>query len=161
MKSWAERAYETDLDELPAMIHEIVEKYNFESIQKINLVVVSTVALLKNFYENRLFDMSEQEVDQSKWIILKSIFPNIGDGPVSIMKWNNLLSPTSDPYFHTIPAEIFADIQDSARLLIERHESGKQNFSDIEMDHWRSIVSGVAPFGYTIIKGDEGLTVEA
>lgn len=159
MKDWAEKAYNTELNELPALIDDIVKKYNLESIQKINLVVVSTVALLKNFYENRLFEMSEQEVDQSKWIILKSIFPNIGDGPVSIMKWNNLLSPTSDPYFHTIPAEIFADIQDSARLLVERHESGKQNFSDIEMDHWRSIVDGVVPFGYTTIKMDEDPTV--
>lgn len=160
MQKWAEDAYKTDINGIPAFIDNIISEFKLESIQKINLVVVAVSALLKNFYENRLFNMTEQEVEQSKWVILKSIFSNIGDGPISIMKWNNLLLPSSDAYFHSITADVFSDIQDSAKLLVERHESGKQKFSDVEVEHWKSIIAGNVPFGYTIIKKDEAPTEE-
>ncbi len=152
MAKWAEEAYGLSIDELPKFIHELVEKYDHSSISKVNMVNIAVTCILNNFYQEKVVPMTEPEVMTSKWTLIKMLFPEVGDGPISIIKWNNLLSPSSDPYFHSIPDDVFVDIQESAKLLVERHEAGREVFSDEELEHWKSIIDGQVPYGYRIIQ---------
>lgn len=152
MKIWVEQSYKTELADLPVFIQNIIDGYEHTSMSKINLVNAAVACLVKKFYENQIIDMTDAEVDQSKWIITKMLFPNVGDGPISILKWNNILSPTSEPYFRSIYRSIFMDIQDSARLLIRSHEEGRNQYDEALLAHLRSIVDGVVPYGYSIVE---------
>lgn len=151
MSKWAEKAYELSIDELPAFIHQLTDMYNLSSIAKVNLTNISVTCILNNFYRENLFPMSEPEVNTSKWTLVKMLFPMLGDGPISLLKWNNLLSLTAEPYFHSMPRDVFTDVQASAHLLVERHEAGREQFSDEEIAHWKSIIDGQVPYGYRII----------
>lgn len=151
MKTWGEKSYQMSIEELPVFIQQVVDTYEHTSISKINLLNISVTCLLNNFYQEKVLPMTEPEVETSKWTLVKMLFPSLGDGPISMIKWNNLLSPTSEPYFHSIPMDVFKDVQSSAALLVERHESGRETFPDEEVAHWKSIIDGNVPFGYKII----------
>jgi len=161
MKVWAEDAYRTDIDDLPAMIHNIIGSYNLGSLGKINLINVSVTCLIKAFFENKLIEMSDGEVDTAKWILVKMLFPNMGNGPISIIQWSNLLSPSAEPYFKHIYPNVFAEIQNDAKILVERHESGRETFTDEQVAHWKSIIEGNVPFGYRIVQEAEEPTPSA
>lgn len=152
MAKWAETAYGLSIDELPAFIQDLVTNYDHSSISKINMVNIAVTCILNNFYQEKVIPMSEPEVMTSKWTLIKMLFPEVGDGPISIIKWNSLLSPTAEPYFHSIPADVFVDIQESAKLLVTRHEEGRETFSEEEITHWKSIIDGQVPYGYRIIQ---------
>lgn len=160
MQKLSERAFVLELEEIPGFVREVIEKFELEGIQKCNLAVITSIALLKNFVEGKLFDMSESEFEQTKWLLLKSLFPDLGDGPISIMKWNTLLVPSGESYFKSISPEAFETIQQSARLLLDMHNSGSRTYEPEQIKHWENIINGEVPFGYTIIKPDEDQTKE-
>jgi hypothetical protein len=155
LQKWAEEGYKLDIIKIGPFFKKIATGYNHVSASKVTLVTIAAVCMIKQFFENKIIQMNDAEISAAKWSILKSLFPGIGNGPVSIIKWTNLLQVTSEPYFHTMPESIFNDIQRTARILIDQHENGKAQYSDVEMEHWKKIVDGEVPYGFRLIKDVE------
>lgn len=155
MKGWAEKAYQTDLEQIPEFVRGIVDNYKHTGISKVNVVNIAMTCMLKQFFDNKLFEMTEPEVDTAKWTLIKMLFPAMGDGPISLIKWNNLLSRTAEPYFKSISQGTFDDIRSTASLLYNKYKDEPGTYSPEDLAHWKSLIDGNVPFGYRIIEEEE------
>jgi hypothetical protein len=73
------------------------------------------------------------------------------EGSLRLLEFNNMLYPQYEKRFEkTMTANMFADLQESAKKLLKNTESA----NGAVIAHWQSIVDGVVPFGF-IIKDKE------
>lgn len=72
------------------------------------------------------------------------------EGAVKLTKYDDMLFPQYEEKFEkTIPEDIWKDLQEKAKNNLE--EDNKFTATAVK-DHWKSIVEGNIPFGYTIEK---------
>lgn len=78
------------------------------------------------------------------------------EGPVGMIKYNDMLFPQNDYKFKTITKSMFEELQRIAAAKIAEVESpaeGTERASSPHpnvMAHWKGIVAGNVPFGYTV-----------
>ena len=153
MVIWAEKAYETELKDLPDFIQNLIDSYDHSDMSKVNIVNVAITCLLKNLFFNETLDMSEDSVLYAKYQIIRMLFPQeYGVGPFSIMKWNELLNPTAEPYFRSIPQQLWEELQQEAKLLLEQEAIETGKYQEKYVDHWKSIIEGEIPFGFRLVE---------
>lgn len=90
-----------------------------------------------------------------------------------VVNYENLLDPSNESQFTTIPAEVWGWLQEKAAGLLKKQEDyiaakdkadrdvamGKQNVNMPEnvgvpshlVEHWRSIRKGIVPFGLKVL----------
>ena len=70
---------------------------------------------------------------------------------LAIIDYDNMLYPQYENKFckKTISSYTWKSLQERARELLEETSAGEPA-ADRVIEHWKSIVDGVVPFGYTV-----------
>lgn len=73
------------------------------------------------------------------------------DGPARLLEYENMLYPQYEEKFNTITPETWKHLQAKAREELTKHAEGKSGpVSPAVVEHWRNILAGHPPFGFTV-----------
>jgi len=126
-------------------VEECIQKCANNEDFRLYSVIAPFVALLH--MEKRLgFVLKPTEVGELAASISRLlVYPwdNVGVGVIS---YQSMLNPKNEAYFKTIPWHVFNKMQEVAQGFIEAVESPEVE----DMQLWKDVIAGVAPFGYSV-----------
>lgn len=117
-------------------------------------VSISQAMLATGYYLASLSGTDEYQDYQIMWEIVRDItFYNNICG-LQILNFDDMLNPKAGVMFEkTIPSEVFELLQKTAQNLLDN--TSEPDPDDVE--HWKSIVDGKVPFGYTVKENNKNV----
>jgi len=71
------------------------------------------------------------------------------DQPLSLVKYEEMLYPQYRDRFRTVSADTWKWLQEKAQENLD-NAAGSMVLSSAVVEHWKLIVEGIVPFGYTV-----------
>lgn len=139
------------LDDLNALIKEIVE-YNHDY----GTIVYGMVGAMKAAF--RVVDKSPSggitgfQAGFLGWALFRE-YSSVGDGPLKIVKYENMLFPQYEKSFtdRVIDKSTFEWLQNRAKENMSKYPDAHE----LVKAHQTNIINGIVPFGFKLVEDDE------
>lgn len=147
-KEWAKEARDMTLAKLPEFINRLMNEYNHDYGTICHAIACGSIATawaMNNHKEQGGITGFQSGCIQWEMIDLWGSFEK---GPKRMLTFENLLYPQyRDRFEKFISNETWEWVQSKAKENIEKDDG---SCSPNVMSHWKSIVSGIIPFGFQI-----------
>lgn len=150
-KEWYEEASKQTLETLPAFLNKLVSEYDHDYGTICHATAASAVGAAWAIGNDPNHGITNHQAGGIMWLFIQN-WMGI-DSPLRLMNFKDMLYPQYENKFQkTISQETFDYLQTKAKeLLAEENHYTKPN---VEL-HWRSIINGEVPFGYTLEPKEE------
>lgn len=151
-------AIKTD-EELFNFLKEIINSETSKDQAKspINVIEASSAVA---FYLAIKFNLTPFLFDYVKWGLLYNTGYKDNKCGLRIFDYDQLLFPQYEPKFEkSIPENVWKKVQKLAKGMYDYQKNPKipvnKRVSNEYMEHWKKIIDGIPPFGFTIRKSDK------
>ena len=147
-KEWYERAKKMTMDDLPEFLRELTEDYNHDYGTICHAVASSAIAAAWAVERTpHCGGITGFQAGAIMWEMIEA-WGVFGKGQKKIVCYNDMLYPQyASKFAPTISEETWTSLQVDAKKNLGDSTNGTH--PDV-IAHWKSIVDGTIPFGYTI-----------
>lgn len=144
-------AIQGDFDKLVNLLADIRDNYDSGYGEAPRAIAQASLAVADYFAKK--FGITCFQAGAVMWDFIRDWnFKNNKCG-LKIIDYDDMLYPQyEDKFEKTISKETFAALQDEAKAGLEESQYGKRFAHYAVVAHWKSIVDGKVPFGYSIRK---------
>lgn len=132
-------------EEISSMVESRDELYNDSSYGAAALALAAM---------NMMTHMYNMTQSQMVWVMRQTICQTLlseHDCGIKLLNYGDMLYPQYEDRFSCeINADTFAKLREKAIDLVNENEKSKFPACNDVVDHWKSIVDGKVPFGYTV-----------
>lgn len=151
-KQWlADASHVKTTDELVAFINHVMNDYEHDYGTVVH--AVAACALAATWCANECGGgITGFQAGFVMWDYIRHTMYQTNKCGMKIVNYDDMLYPQCDYKFEkTIKPSTWEKIQDLARERIESSEKNNDIIAKSVMEHWKSIVNGEVPFGYTVV----------
>ena len=149
VEKWSKRLDErVTVEELPEFLTEMLEDSNdYGSIARaLGYGAVVTARAMDRTPQGGITGF---QAGFAMWTFIREWMYPLNKCGLVLRDYDKMLYPQDDHYFDkTINESTWKSIQEEAQKNLDSKESASTNVRE----HWRDIVEGIVPFGYTVVK---------
>ena len=150
LEKWTEKAKDIqEISELPNLLENMLKDANdYGSIAR--CIGLGAVAAAKAMDRSEMGGITGFQAGFVMWTFIREWMYFNNKCGLKIVDYDNMLYPQYDCKFEkTINSDIWKGIQRQAKINLENID----DYTHINViNHWKSIVNGVVPFGYRIVE---------
>ena len=144
-QKWYEEAKEQTLETLPGFLEHLLEDYQHDYGTICHALTAGGIATMWAMDKSDQGGITGFQASCIMWGFIRN-WMNYKE-PLKLLNYGNMLFPQyEDKFEKTINSNTWQWLQEEAKKKIETKESASPNV----IKHWKSIVDGKIPFGYTI-----------
>ena len=143
--SWYKRASEVTPETFGYLINELLHNYNLDYGAKIHAAAACTIAMFNACGD--VFGFSGFQSSASIMQVLYKLNYPCNKTGIRVIDYDDMLYPQYEDKFRSIRRDTWEHLRKRADELIAENKS----IADpLVLHHWKSISSGIVPFGYYI-----------
>lgn len=147
LEAWKKRQPETPR-ELGAFVRELVEDYDHDYGTIIHAMHAAMVAAFQVIQRGPQGGITGFQANCLMWMLVEEFGPYEEGAPLRLVNMNDMLFPQyAHKFSKTIPGRLWSELQERAKESLADEEAHAH--PDV-VRHWKSIVAGRVPFGYTV-----------
>ncbi|MBI2449674.1 hypothetical protein HYV49_05250 [Candidatus Pacearchaeota archaeon] len=155
-KEWYIQAKEQDMETLPEFMRHLSEDYDHDYGTICHAITASALAAATAFDRGPQGGITGFQAGCIMWefILHWNALGVPNDSPLKLVQYYNMLYPQYENQFQkTISESTWKYLQEQAKKYIA--ESTEEKTDTEVWKHWKSIVDGMIPFGYTVRQKNE------
>jgi len=148
-EEWGEKAKATTIESLPGFIRELTEDYKHDYGTICHAVAIAAVAAAWAIDRSKSGGITGIQAGAVMWEFITTWQHRGNKTGLRLVDFDNMLYPQySDDFEKTITPHVWEALQKEAQSKIKESKH-KSIHGDVCL-HWKSIVDGEIPFGYTV-----------
>lgn len=144
-EEWYKQAKSMTIDKLPKFVEELTSNYKHDYGTVCHAVAACGLAAMHAVNASACGGISGFQAGCIMWEFIKNW--NGNEGPMRLVNYEDMLYPQHDEKFNAINKETWKFLQNRAKNLLENDSTFAH---PTVIEHWKSIVDGQVPFGYSI-----------
>ena len=141
---WFDDAKEIRVCELEQFVRHLIDDYKHDYGTIVHAICAAMDAAFHSIESCGQGGITGFQAGFIGWHMVEK-FMNLGDGPKRIVTINDMLYPTCENKFRSIPKPWWDTLQSEAERLLHDHKDDEYVAVQVR-DHWQSIVDGKVPF---------------
>ena len=154
-EKWYVEAKSVNLETLPEFLRKLTDDYTHDYGTICHAMTAGAIATLWAMNESPQGGISGFQAGAIFWEFYRNWLNHGQFHPTSMVDYTNMLYPDYEHHFErTITKGTWAWLQEKAQEKLN-DSAGDEFMPSKTVDHWKSIVAGNVPFGYTVEDDDE------
>ena len=145
IESWYKRASEVTLETFGYLINELLHDYNLDYGSKIHAAAACTIAMFNVCGD--VFGFSYFQSSKSIMQVFYKMNYSFNKTGIRALNYDDMLYPQHQDKFRSIRRDTMNLLKQRADELIAENKS---TAAPLVLHHWKTISSGIVPFGYYI-----------
>lgn len=147
-KEWYAEAKEMTAEKLPEFIRHLTEDYSHDYGTIIKAMGAAAIAAVNAIDNSDQGGITGFQASCLNLEFLRNWYYTSNKCGLRLIDYDKMLYPQYYDRFNTISATTWKKIQETAKTYLNSYDLA----SDAVRKHWKSIVDGVVPFGYTVVE---------
>lgn len=147
-KQWYEESREVTLETLPAFLKHLTEDYEHDYGTICHAMSAAAVAAMRAVDKTDQGGITGFQAGCIMWEFIREWMQL--EGPLSLRNFKDMLFPQyADKFETTISKDTWEWLQKEAQKNLDEEEPDSMT-SERVANHWKSVVAGVVPFGWSV-----------
>ncbi len=156
INQWKKESGEQSMETLPVFLNHLVNDYEHDYGTIVRAITAGMMATFSAINKSDQGGVSGFQASFIGWSMVDE-FLHTGSCGAMLVKFEDMLYPQYEEKFtrNEISKKLWKRLQEEANLkLVDAAVSPDMQNTKV-VDHWKSIVAGVVPFGYTVKEEEE------
>lgn len=151
-KEWFEQAREQKLETLPEFMNHILNDYCHDYGTICHAITACALAAAWAANNSNQGGITGFQAGFVMWGFIRQWSYKSNKTSLRIIDYDKMLYPQCKGDFEdrTIDQSTWEALQNEAKRRLDEIDSGEEPAADSVIAHWKNIVNGVVPFGYTV-----------
>lgn len=150
-EKWYEEATEITLEELPSFINHLVNDYGHDYGTICHAMTAGAIATMWAMDKEDCGGITGFQANAIMWLFIRHWIKRHNKVGLKLVDYDYLLYPQyRDDFDKVLQPSTFAKLQEAAKENLQDSEHAHPSV----IAHWKSIVDGIAPFGYEVKKDE-------